>query len=94
MRVKVRILLLASALVAALALSASAAYASFGIEKFVAVNCKVETCAQTSTTMTLRPPLGTLTYSEPKEPTPKKKKKKKASRRPAAGFPSGSPTSR
>ncbi len=90
MRVKVRILLLASAVACTLALSASAAYASFGIEKFVAVNCNVETCAQTSTTIA---PFGT--YYEPKEPTSKKKKKKtKASRRPAGGFPSGSRTSR
>ncbi len=39
MRVNVRILLLVSALVSGLALSTSAAYAAFGIEKFVAVNC-------------------------------------------------------
>ena len=72
MRVKVRILLLASAVACTLALSASAAYASFGIEKFVAVNCKVETCAQTTTTIA---PFGT--YYEPKEPTAKEEEEKK-----------------
>ncbi|HTY95608.1 MAG TPA: hypothetical protein VMB91_01100 [Solirubrobacteraceae bacterium] len=62
---KVRILLLASVAACTLALSASAAYASFGIEpeKFVAVNCKVSTCAQTTTT------IGPFTYSEPKKPS-------------------------
>lgn len=64
MRVNARILLLASALVAALALSTSAAYASFGIEKFVAVNCKVATCAETK--------VGP--FSEPKEPEPAEEK--------------------
>ena len=71
MRVNARILLLASALVCALALSTSAAYASFGIEKFVAVNCKVETCAQNRKYGPLRH------FFEPKEETPKKRKKKK-----------------
>ncbi|HUH79850.1 MAG TPA: hypothetical protein VLZ06_00860 [Solirubrobacteraceae bacterium] len=64
MRVKVRILMLAGALVGALALSTSAAYASFGIEKFVAVNCNAESegCAQETKTV------GPFTYSEPKKP--------------------------
>ena len=64
MRVNVRILLLAGALVSALALSTSAAYASFGIETFVAVNCKVETCADHQ--------VGP--FSEPKEPNPTEEK--------------------
>ncbi|HTQ68091.1 MAG TPA: hypothetical protein VMI13_05320 [Solirubrobacteraceae bacterium] len=47
MRVKLRILLFAGAVMGALALSASAANAaSFGIEKFVAVNCTTATCAE------------------------------------------------
>ncbi len=63
MRVKAKLLLLASVLACIFALSASAAYASFGIEKFVAINCTVETCAQKTTT------IGPFTYSEPEEPT-------------------------
>ena len=63
MRVKNKFLLLASALACALALSVPAAYASFGIDKFVAVNCEIETCAQTTTT------IGPFTYSEPKKPS-------------------------
>jgi hypothetical protein len=62
MRVKLGTLLLVGALLGALSLSASSAYASFGIEKFVAINCTVETCAQKTTT------IGPFTYSEPEEP--------------------------
>ncbi len=65
MRVKLRILLFASALLCALALSASAAYASFGIETFVAVNCNVETCAEQK--------VGPFSF--PKEPNPTEEKK-------------------
>src|SRR3954462_13490571 len=47
MRVKLRIPLLAAlAAVGALVASAPAAQAAFGIEKFIAVNCEVETCAE------------------------------------------------
>ncbi len=64
MRVNVKVLLLAGAVVCALAIPASAAYASFGIESFVAVNCKVETCAEQK--------VGP--YSFPKEPNPTEEK--------------------
>src|SRR5947207_9195435 len=58
MRVHGRISLLAALIVSGLALAAPAAHA-FGIEKFVAVNCTKEDCAETK--------VGP--FSEPKEPT-------------------------
>jgi hypothetical protein len=62
MRVHVRISLLATAVALTLLAAPVAAHAAFGIEKFVAVNCSKENCAETK--------VGP--YSVPKEPTTKK----------------------
>jgi hypothetical protein len=61
MRSQIRFSLLGTLVAASLAISAPAAQAAFGIEKFVAVNCKAghEACAQ----KTVGP------FSEPNEPT-------------------------
>ena len=83
MRVNVRFLLFASTLACALALAAPAAYASFGIEKFVAVNCNVETCAETTRRS------GRSPTPNPRNRPRRRSRKKKASRRPEAGCPFG-----
>jgi hypothetical protein len=59
MRVHVRTSLLATVVALAVLVAAPAAHAAFGIEKFVAVNCVKEDCAETK--------VGP--FSEPKEPT-------------------------
>jgi hypothetical protein len=68
MRSRVRVLCLAplvGAILALVAVSAPAAQASFGVEKFVAANCKAghETCVEE------KREVGPLTYSYPTEPT-------------------------
>jgi hypothetical protein len=72
-RVKFRVSLVALAVSALVVLSASAAQAAEApaIAKLVAVNCKVEKCAQTETKINLGFPFGEQDYIEPKAPNAK-----------------------
>jgi hypothetical protein len=69
-RFQFRLSLVALAVGVLVVLSAPAAQAAEapGIEKFVAVNCKVEECAQEETSIDLGPPFETQNYVEPKAP--------------------------
>ncbi len=71
MRSRVRVSLVALVVGALVVLSVPAAQAAEApaIEKLVAVNCKVEGCAQTETKINLGPPFGEQDYVEPKTPT-------------------------
>src|SRR5438309_684939 len=73
MRVHVRFSLLALLVGAIVIASAPAAQAAAApaIEKFVAVNCEEEACAQQVTKINLGPPFGEQEYFEPKAPTQK-----------------------
>ncbi len=70
MRVQFRVSLVALVISALVVLSPSAAQAAEApaIEKLVAVNCKVEDCAQTETKVNLGAPFGEQDYVEPKTP--------------------------
>jgi hypothetical protein len=57
--------------IAAVAAPAAMAAEAPGIESLVAVNCKVEDCAQTETKVNLGPPFGEQTYIEPSAPNAK-----------------------
>jgi len=73
MRLHVRVSLLAliCAITVVLVPAAAQAAEAPGVEAFVAVNCKVETCAQTETDINLGPPFGEQKYVEPSSPTEK-----------------------
>jgi hypothetical protein len=72
-RSQFRVSLVALAVCALVVLSASAAQAAEApaIQRLVAVNCKVEKCAQTETKINLGFPFGEQDYIEPKAPTAK-----------------------
>jgi hypothetical protein len=77
MRVDVRLPLLALVVFAMLAFAAPAAQAAEApkVEKFVAVNCEEEDCAQKVTKINLGPPFGEQEYVEPEPPTDPEKAK-------------------
>ena len=69
MRVQFRVSLVALVVSALVVLSASAAQAAEPSATLVAVNCKVETCAQTETKINLGAPFGEQDYIEPNAPS-------------------------
>lgn len=65
---RVWVLMVVCGLVLGGVFSGVAQAASFGIEKFVAVNCEEAECAQTETSINLGAPFGEQHYVEPKAP--------------------------